>query len=234
MSASLRALRHDARGALMRRRGLYLAYSRLKHPDRTVGRSTEIVIEGARRSANTFAVAAFELAQSRPVAVAHHRHASAQVLEGVRRGLPVVVLVRDPCDAVCSAVAHHEGRLSSERALREHVAFHEGVLPVRGSVVVAPFELVVSDFGAVVRAVNARFGTDFGVFEHTEENVARCFARIEAEHARRFGRTIEERIARPSPRRAAGADERRAAYALLPAALRERAAELHALYTTER
>jgi len=72
------------------------------HRARAVDRATELVIEGFARSGNTFAVAAFSLAQPRPVRLAHHLHAPAQVLLAARMGIPCIVLVRDPVDAVAS------------------------------------------------------------------------------------------------------------------------------------
>jgi hypothetical protein len=225
-------LRYEARSALMQRGRLYLAYSWLKVPERTLGRRTQIVIEGPRRSGNTFAVTAFELAQPDPVVVAHHRHASVHVVGGVRRELPAVVLVREPEDAVVSYVLYERGRVTMRQALRAYTRFYEDVLPYLDGVVVATFESVTSDLGAVVRAVNGRFGTDFAVFEHSAENVERCFARIEDEHRRRFGRVREERIARPSAQRVASAAALRERFRSEPPALRERAAELHALFSS--
>ena len=216
----------------MQRGRLYLAYSWLKVPERTLGRSTQIVIEGPRRSGNTFAVTAFALAQPEPVVVAHHRHASVHIVNGVRRGLPAVVLVREPEDAVVSAVLYERCRLTMRQALLAYTRFYEDVLPHLDGVVVATFESVTSDFGRVVRTVNERFGTDFAVFEHSAENVERCFALIEDDHRRRFGRLREERIARPSAERASAAAALREQFRSGPEALRERAAELHALFSS--
>ena len=69
-----------------------------------VSPSTDLVIEGFPRSGNTFAVAAFVLSQPRPVRIAHHHHVPAQVIYAVKRGIPVLVVVRKPDDAVLSLV----------------------------------------------------------------------------------------------------------------------------------
>ncbi len=106
---------------LMRRR-LGTDYDGLPH---LVDAGTEVVIEGYPRSANTFAIAAFRLAQRRRVQLAHHAHVPAQAREGLRRGLPVVVLVRRPDEAVTS-MAIRAG-VSIETALRVYVRFHAAV-----------------------------------------------------------------------------------------------------------
>ena len=74
------------------------------------------------------------------------------------------------------------------------------LLPHRDAVVLAPFEEVTSDFGRIVRRVNELFGSDFGVFEHSDENVARIFDTIEERNRRKYGKgAIDERsVARPS------------------------------------
>ena len=59
-----------------------------------VGDETELVIEAFPRSGMTFAVVAFEMAQTRQVRVACHVHAPAQVIEGARRRIPALVLVQ--------------------------------------------------------------------------------------------------------------------------------------------
>ena len=143
-----------------------------------IGTETEAVIEGYPRSGNTFAVAAFRLAQERPVQLAHHVHAPAQVLEGLHLGLPVVVLIRRPEDAVLSSVIR--AGVGVEAALRMYIWFYGRILPCREDVVIAPFSTVVSDFGSIIRSMNDRSGTSFREFLHTEENVRQAFESIEA------------------------------------------------------
>jgi len=167
-----------------------------------IGAGTEAVIEGYPRSGTTFAVAAFRLAQERPVRLAHHLHVPAQILEGLRLGLPVAVLIRRPQDAVLSSVIR--ARIDVERALRMYIRFYERLLPSRHQVVIAPFDLVVSDFGSVIRSMNVRFGTSFREFVHTEENVRRALESVEARGRRdaaRRGRDLESGVARPSDAR---------------------------------
>jgi hypothetical protein len=179
-----------------------------------IGAGTEAVIEGYPRSGNTFAVAAFRLAQERPVQLAHHVHAPAQVLEGLHRGLPVAVLIRRPEDAVLSSVIR--ARIGVEAALRTYVWFYRRILPHRDDVVIAPFSTVVSDFGSIIRSLNDRFGTSFREFLHTEENVRLAFQSVEARGRRdaaKQGRDHESGVARPSPARETQKSRLRSRYA---------------------
>ncbi|ABC64534.1 hypothetical protein [Erythrobacter litoralis] len=146
-----------------------------------VGPDTDIVFEGFPRSANTYAVVAFETAQQRPVTIAHHTHAEAQVLEGARLGIPVVVLIRRPADAIASLRVME--RFDPDRALDRWIAFHRAVLRVSDRVVVADFETVTSDMGGVIDAVNATFGTRFDRCDDSEAGRTAVFAQIDAINA---------------------------------------------------
>ena len=59
---------------------------------------TDVVIEGFPRSGNTAVFAAFSVAQPSEIRIAHHTHTPANAIAGVRRGLPVLVLIRAPDD----------------------------------------------------------------------------------------------------------------------------------------
>lgn len=207
---------HEVRSLAGRYPRLYLPYMRWRYRDGDAAASaigprsgdpyarspvrpgTDVVIEGFPRSANTFAVVAFVLAQPSAPSVAHHLHVPAQVLEGARMGIPTMVLVRDPDEAVLSHVIRRP-HISLRQGYRDYVRFHQGVLPMMGRVVVVSFEQVTSDFGAAVRRLNQVFDSSFAEFDHTEENVRRCFELIEDRNRRRFGgEPLERGVARPS------------------------------------
>lgn len=163
---------------------------------------TGLAIEGFPRSGNTFAVAAFLHSQAQPPEVAHHFHAPAQIVAAVRAGVPALCLVREPRDAVIS-LAIRNPSISLGQGMRTWRRFYEALLPYRGKFVAADFSDVIADFGMVIGRVNALFGTRFAEFEHSEENVRRCFERIEERNRRLFGggRVSETSVARPSRQR---------------------------------
>ena len=197
-----------------------------KQPE-LIDASTELVIEGVRRSGNTFAVTAFRMAQDRPVALAHHLHAAGHVLRGVGLGLPVLVIVRPPADTVVSE-AHYDPEITIRQSLRNYVRFHRRIAPHAAGILIATFDQVTSDFGAVIDRLNGLFGTEFRRFEHTEDNVRRCFEEMERRHGDRFGSVAENRIARPSEVRRAGTQRLLAEYGGdRLRALRERSEHIH-------
>jgi hypothetical protein len=127
-----------------------------------VTRDTDLVIDGYTRSASTYAVYAFQLAQDRPVRLAHHLHAPAQIVAAVRWGIPTILVVREPKGAVLSQAVREPG-VTVRDALISWRRFYQIALRYRSGLVVAEFERLVSDFPSLVRETNARFETSFTV-----------------------------------------------------------------------
>jgi hypothetical protein len=205
---------NDVRGALAG--GLYelktiaarypavaLPLERVRGRGRVIGDTTDIVIEGFPRCASSFAVAAFRLAQEpRAMTIADHTHMPAQAIDGVRRGIPTLVLIRRAEDAIVSLLIRNDD-LRPRPALRGYLRFYGPLVRVRDGIVVATFDEVVSDFGSVIERVNARFRTHFHPFVHSEENLARIEHEIEVDYGSRAtsGERLDRIIPWPSARR---------------------------------
>jgi hypothetical protein len=161
-SASGRA-RHLVRTWISERPALYLPLARRRYPGPSpmvVGPETQLVIDGYTRAASTHVVYTFQLAQPEPVRLAHHLHAPAQVIEAVRRGVPTLVLVREP-DGTALSQAARESHVTVRDALLAHARYHERLLPYRDAVVVADFTEVIRDVRPAVQRLNEHFGTAF-------------------------------------------------------------------------
>ncbi len=147
---------------------LHPALTEPDDPRPWVSRATEIVIEGYPRSGNTFAVVAFRQAQGREIKMAHHLHAAAQIKRAARLGVPAIVLVREPSEAILSLLVR-DPHASMRWALHSYIRFYSAVLPYLTMAVVAPFTKVTSDFASIIRTVNTRYGTAFKEFVPTED-----------------------------------------------------------------
>ena len=191
-------LRYEAGSVLRRFPALYLPIARRRRRAEPLTSETELVVEGFPRSGNTFAVASFGGAQTRPVKLARHEHAPAQVLGAVRKNVPVLVLVRRPEDAVLS-LAVQQPQLTVRQLLRSYLRFYRPLRPCLDRIVVATFEQVTTDFGAVTRRVNDRYGTAFGVFDHTEENARSALEEIERRSRDRWGESVASELKRSAP-----------------------------------
>ena len=170
-----------------------------------VGRETQLAIQAFPRSGNTFATQAFLLAQQKRVKLAHHLHSPGELMLAARWGVPGLLVVRQPTDSVCSFI-QREQVIGPRQALRNWSRFHKPLMGILDAFVVATFEQIISDFGAVIERINRKYGTDFDLFEHTDSNVKKCFELIEARELElsKEERPLELGVARPSKERASG------------------------------
>ena len=176
----VRRARHLFRARLSESPTLYLPLARLKYPGpspEVISPATELVIDGYTRCASTFAVYALQLAQPEPVRLAHHLHAPAQLVAAAQAGVPALAVIREPREAILSQLVR-EPDVALRDALIAYTRFYRRLLPCRDRMVVADFGEVTTDFGAVTRRINDRFGTAFAEFEPTEQNTNRCLELI--------------------------------------------------------
>jgi hypothetical protein len=176
----IRRIRHRLRTHVSEHPAMYLAFARHKYPGpspQVISSGTELVIDGYTRCATTFAVYALQLSQPAPVRVAHHLHAPAQLIEAARLGVPALVVIREPQGAILSQLIREPG-VALPDALIAYSRFYTCLLPYRHSLVIGEFQQVTHDFGSVVRRINARFGTSFAEFTHTDANLRECLQLI--------------------------------------------------------
>lgn len=162
-----------------------------------------ICIEGFPRSANTFAVVAFEHAQQlNNMHVARHSHLAGQVIRCIRMDVPTLVVIRNPVDALVSVLIRNP-YLGVRQMIGCYNRFHRSLLPEKGRMVIADFDEVTTRFGDVVDRLNRHYGMYFQHFDHSPENVDYCFGIIEEMDRQDRGHTkvSEEHVARPSEAR---------------------------------
>jgi hypothetical protein len=186
--AAVRRARHRVRARVSEHPRLYLPFARRKYPGpspEVIGPQTELVIDGYTRCGTTFAVYAFQLAQDEPVRLAHHLHAPAQVIQAVRRAVPTLVVIREPEGAILSQLVR-EPQVALPDALAAYVRYYTCLMRYRDGFVIGELAEVTQDFGAVVRRLNARFGTSYAEFEHTPASVQECLGliRLRGTHSR--------------------------------------------------
>ena len=196
-----RSLAYDLKTRVAAKPTLALPLARFRHHGVVLSDATQVVIEGYPRSANSFSVVAFEVAQGRRTAIAHHTHAPAHVLEAVKRRVPTIVLARDPAEAAVEFLLVRR-ELTAPQALLGYVRFYEPLARAADRFVVGLFPQVTTDFGVVMSALNRRAGTSFVPFEHSEANVRRCFDAMQHYWEGRVGGDeLERRVGRPSESR---------------------------------
>ncbi len=192
-------LNRSARRLLWPRPALYFPFGIIRGRGNVFSNAAEVYISGYPRCGNTFARTAF-ISANPGARLQSHRHIPTFDIQAIKRGLPGLVLIRNPLDAAVSWAIHENQTL--EEALAYWNDFYETLLPFRPRLFLARFEEVTTDFGAVIRGLNARWGTSYVPFDHTPENAAKCFRVTEEEHRKPCGAIREMQVCRPSaPRR---------------------------------
>lgn len=161
-AAELRTrFRYRAASVLRRHEGTWLALvsTRRVYRQCLVRRSTDILIDGYFRSANTFSVEAF-LSVNPGAKVSQHLHSPFQFVRAGRFGVPAILLIRQPDDAVASELVRAPEKTADE-AWRDWIFFYESARQHSRFFVVATFDQVISDFSPVVQSVNRLFDRDF-------------------------------------------------------------------------
>jgi hypothetical protein len=171
---------------------VYFFVARPKNDPRFIKPDTEFVIEGFPRCGNSFAEAAFRVAQNKDVKIAHHSHASAQVIRARKQGVPCIVVFRPPEAAVTSFLKFSSDTTTIRQTIRQYIRFYRDILPYRDGYILASFESVTSDFGLVIDLLNKKFNCQFNRFEHTDENVKRAFELVDQLTLERTGDTATD------------------------------------------
>ncbi len=128
---------------------------------RVVRPGDDLVLEGYPRSANSFALQAFRMAQSRDMRIGNHCHSPMQLHLAARYGVPAVVVFRPPLDAVVSLLVFHGGHLSPRAALERYVRFHDRIAEVADAWVPVSMAEATGPMEVWITRINRRFGTDF-------------------------------------------------------------------------
>jgi hypothetical protein len=170
---------------------LYLRYLRWKHRrtsfvKRIISAESDICIEGHNRSANSFGVKAFRLANdsnAKQHIIATHVHASAQVKQAVSLGVPTIVLIRKPEPTVMSQKSlaiqlkqiDRPDQYPIEIFLKMYTDFYRRLLPVKDRVLVVAFEEMTTDFAKVITRLNEKFGTSYRGVKYSKDQEAEIF-----------------------------------------------------------
>jgi hypothetical protein len=121
-----------------------------------VRNDSQFLLDGYPRSANT--LACFRIQTMNPgLQFAHHTHKPSQLKKAVRLGIPVIVLVRRPLDAVRSVLRVDPRAYEVNECLKDYVQFYKASLLLPSNQVrFVKFETVVDPsseaFSLLVRA----------------------------------------------------------------------------------
>lgn len=148
---------------------------------RQITEATDLVIEGFPRSANTFATYAIQDASGYQLAIASHVHQPSQVKRALARGLPTVLVIRDPISAVASYLVYDQ-RFSASTIIGEYCSYHRQLVPYAERLLICEFDEVTADISSVINRINVRYSLHVPPFSEEPSSVKRVLAQIDWTH----------------------------------------------------
>jgi hypothetical protein len=148
---------------------------------REITEHTDLVVEGFPRSGNTFTVFALQDAADYRLRIASHVHHPSQVKLAVTRGVPTVLVVREPVSALSSYLTFGQHGLPGS-VLKEYSGYLRELVPYVDLVLVCDFTEVVTDLSGIIDRINDRFSTSIPHFDQSPENVDKVFEEIARQH----------------------------------------------------
>lgn len=145
-----------------------LFYFMVKNKYRVANKNTQLVIEGFPRCANTFSYVILKDINPN-LNIAHHLHLPVQIIIGVKRKIPVVVLIRDPKDAILSLLLRNS-RITLDNAIKSYVSFYKIALRFRSDIILAEFNDVIIDFNIIIKQINLKYNINLAGFENSIKN----------------------------------------------------------------
>lgn len=137
-------------------------------------KKTDIVIEGYPRSANTFTYVAFKSSQKQNYEIAHHVHGISQIIIAIKYGIPTIVLIRKPIEAISSRLVRQPS-LEPKIAYQDYINYYNRLLSFTDKFVIGEFNEVIKDFNQTIQKVNLKYGTKFLPFDYRPRNINHCF-----------------------------------------------------------
>jgi len=118
--------------------------------------TTDLVIEGFPRSANTYTVDMIRticrsVGHPQP-RIAHHTHAVLQLKLAEALDIPIVILLREPLEAISSFAIYSEADITT--CVQRYKEFYSGVLALEKTFCLALFSEITVDFNKFISAVN--------------------------------------------------------------------------------
>ena len=131
---------------------------------------TELVIEGFPRSGNTFTVLCLQDVAQNQLLLSSHVHHPSQLKLAVDRGVPTVLVVREPVAALSSYLTFGQHGRPAD-VFREYYLYHRELIPYADRVLILDFEEIISDMPAIIERINCRFSMVLPPFDQSPENV---------------------------------------------------------------
>jgi len=134
--------------------------------------AADICVEGFPRSGNSFFVAVLQQWNPKTI-IAHHTHLASNAKYYANRDKPTVILIREPAEAIASAIAWDgkDALIVPAVGLISYLGFYRSLKKFREKILFLDFKEAVNQPDKCIEKINSYFSREFCVKEFTlEEN----------------------------------------------------------------
>ena len=153
-------------------------------------------VDGYPRSANTFMSKSLEIVLPN-LKPRSHSHSPFLPIAATKRGIPGVLVIREPVDAIVSYVVMTGHRF--ENAVSFYEDFHRPLLKIADQIFVAHFSRITKSPNQVITEFGEHFSMELPPLDEGLEEAA--FDTIEKAYVARAGSMNSTSVARPDPKR---------------------------------
>jgi hypothetical protein len=129
-----------------------------------VRKHTDVIIEGFPRSANSWTCHVFQyLSQkqyNKRLKIASHLHASSQIKKGLKLNIPIILLIREPIDAVSSLLMMNKN-LSPPSVLNDYLRMYNSLKKFKDKILVVKFDDIIQKPNKIIKKFNVFSNFDF-------------------------------------------------------------------------
>ncbi|WP_024787497.1 MULTISPECIES: hypothetical protein [unclassified Lebetimonas] len=128
----------------------------VKRKDILINKNSDILIEGFPRSGNTFAVALLK-SLNKDIKIARHRHEVGHVLKALKLDKPIVILIRNPQDAVISFFLREN--VSIKIGFEYYIHFYTNILKIckSSNLVLFNFDILIKEPKKFISIINEKY-----------------------------------------------------------------------------
>jgi len=119
-------------------------------------KSSQICIEGFPRSANTFVYMLVKESSIDRLKIAHHMHCTAQLKMALKWGIPAILLIRNPIDAIVSLMLRDPGT-SFITAINWYIRFYRDLKIYKKHLIIFHFDNVINQHGKAISTLKKNY-----------------------------------------------------------------------------
>jgi len=138
---------------------LYLYYFKFfvdKHKELFINQNTDIIVEGFPRSGNSFLVFYLKKISKNKINIASHTHHPAHVMKGYKEKKTIIIVIREPIDAVVSLFIFYKKKIKFELLIDEYISFYNRIFKYKDEFIILNFETIIKNPKKVINIINSK------------------------------------------------------------------------------